>query len=212
MTRKFSFLLPALLCLFLAASYCQAAELQLADPDAGYSLTLPDGWQPMDEAQLTRTSQVACNMLEESAKKKAQEKAKGAQFTTPDNKSVKELTIVYFENKALDMDKAALKEMGKPDSPMKKDFIKMMVTMFTSMGLEGKEGDSPSDGLTVVFFVPEGAPKQAAGMMQFRFTPEHTIVVTSSCTGEGAREGLADLEKLVATMSIAPEKQLGTLK
>jgi len=191
-------------------SWSSAAALTLADTSAGYSMTLPEGWERMPPDIALKKSEAFGNLLPVPEDSSVRMHIQGAILRQPDGVHTQELLVLSTQNKAFGLDADALRMLAKPGNAILVELEAGMRAALERSGMTVRTSLMLEDGLRLSYG-PDAAARYDAGhdalyrVMEFRFSISHTIIAILS----RAEGNATDASFLPDTLVIAPDKQLG---
>ena len=200
------------ICLLLAffAATAFAASLILEDKDAGYSITLPEGWEPADAPALQKMAEGASSMVPDSKIKEAiAKKAQGAMLkgTTPPQYVV----VVPIPNAAMNITDKDLAELQESGSTGLKEFEQGMSSALKRGGASMGDTRMFKDGISVsARFALPGGTTNLYQISQVRFTKNNILLIMGIYPGGDNDHNNKDMQAILDSTVIAPETRLSS--
>jgi len=196
-----------------------AAALTLADTSAGYSLTLPEGWEPLSSDIARQKGEAFKQLLPVPEDGSVRMQAQGAVLRQqglqpgqqPDLDLAPEVLILSIPNTAFGIDAAALSQLAEPGNALLKELAADLHAALEHFGMTVRNSAMLADGLRLSYGpdtaagVRHDSPDAVFRVMEFRFSTSHLIAAIFN-------RAKATDASLPATLTIAPEKRLGQEK
>ena len=177
------------------------AALTLTNTDAGYSITLPEGWKRMSPAIAREKSEAFGHILPLPEDSSVRMHVQGAVLRQPGFDLAQELLILSVPNKAFGLDADALNLLAEPGNPILENLASGLYIALDRSGMSVRSGAMFADGLRLSY-----GHDALYGVMEFRFSIGHAIIAI--LTAENTTDA-SFLSTLPGTLAIAPDKQLG---
>ena len=205
----------ALVCisLFLFASAALAEEVTLSDPQAGYTVTLPEFWTKMEPAALARSGTLIGGNISEKGKAQLQSTLQGAIFHASNYSSVMNMVIHYVDNAEMGLTPADLANITAPGNPITEKIRRDIEAVAKEADLTVLPSPNPPDGIAIgmqmdsasgsIYFGPK-----LFGITQVRFTKDNVIFISAHLMVRDAPERKGEVQGLLDSLVISPDKLL----
>ena len=172
------------------------AALTLADADAGYSITLLEGWERISPDIAREKSEAFRGLLPVPEDNSVRMQVQSAVFRQQGQQ--RELLILSAPNRAFGLDAEALNQLTKPGNAILEGLEGDLFIALERSGMTMRSSAALEDGLRLSY-----SRDALYGVMEFRFSTSHFIVAILSNAPSGTLPG---------ALIIAPDKRLGQEK
>lgn len=196
----------AALALFLFLPAAKAAPVTLSSAEAGYAISLPDGWEELDTGPILEGSPDPVGISPEAAKK-MRETIRMARKERGDGEGLLTFAVAYTDYEAMGLDRS--QAGGGADSPLAKT-----VRTITRMGLESSgmtvlPAANPVDGVGMAASLDLEGDFQVYSLQHQRFTRDHVISASAGCLGPKPLSCADEAKDILSILVIDAEQSLG---
>ncbi|MDL2316294.1 hypothetical protein LJC59_04360 [Desulfovibrio sp. OttesenSCG-928-A18] len=194
------------LCLLLQAGPALAEGPTLANKDAGYTITLPDGWELTDNSQFLDGLMSGFSASDmESIKKNAQ----AAMMMVP-GEDMRIFVVLPVDYAFLDIDKKDVQDLAKMEKLLTMQIRQELETGMKQAGMKTSDAQCPPVGVGIGMEMPIQEDVSLFGIMHIRLTKDHVIYAMGMRAGKDASKSRQMVEEIMALLQIDPEKNLTT--
>lgn len=182
-----------------------AAPLSLTDEAAGYTMTLPEGWERMPEGAAREKIPQALALLPVLRDPASSIAVQGARLPGTAGYGAQETLVLAIPNAAFGIDDAALGELARKGNLILRDLREGMENHLRLSGLEAG-ATSLSDGLCLAYTKNVSGRRVSGGNMEIRFSTSHMIVALLAFSAE--EEAQMPLFAAPWRLSVKPNKRI----
>lgn len=203
-----NFCLAALLsvCALCTALPALAAGLTVTDAEAGYTLTLPEGWEMLSDAYFGERKTKMLRMVPQGQRERAAPTVKVmGKPGAGEGVYATEMVVFYYDKKAIDFGMSIPSGAMMPTQGERELFAMLLAEeAMTKKGAQRSASSVLRDGLRFMLFWKNDKGENAATVWDLRFTPKYMITAVAS--GHPMTDE-AELVKALSGLHIGPVRE-----